>query len=68
VLEPELRNAAHICGGSRAWTERFQRFFSGRCQHRGCLMKSTPVDTKQRLAENASGEVTKVIVFASWGS
>jgi hypothetical protein len=30
-------------------------------------MQSTPVDTKQRLPENASEEVTKVIVFASWG-
>jgi hypothetical protein len=29
-------------------------------------MKST-LDTKQRLPENASEEVTKMIVFASWG-
>jgi hypothetical protein len=31
-------------------------------------MKNTLVDTKQRLPENVSEEVTKVIVFASWGS
>jgi hypothetical protein len=30
-------------------------------------MKNTFIDTKQRRPENASGEVTKVIVFASWG-
>jgi hypothetical protein len=31
-------------------------------------MKKSLVDNKQWLPENASGEVTKVIVFASWGS
>jgi len=31
-------------------------------------MKSTSVHTKQRFPENASEEVTTVIVFASWGS
>jgi len=30
-------------------------------------MKSKPIDTKQRRPEKASGEVTRVIVFASWG-
>jgi hypothetical protein len=31
-------------------------------------MKKTPVDTKQWLPENASREVTSMIVFAAWGS
>jgi hypothetical protein len=31
-------------------------------------MKNTLVDNKQRLPENVSEEVTKVIVSAAWGS
>ena len=44
-----------------------QRFFSGRCKHGAIEMKKSP-DTKQRVAAEPAREVSKVIVFASWGT